>query len=205
MNRNEFDFQKVEASNFWNDKYIKNEISWDLAGPTPAFVKWFKNKNKNKKIIIPGAGNGYDAIHLAKSNFDVYAVDFASEPIANMKNKNLSNLNLIMNDFFNLSKKYNSQFDYFLEYTFFCAINPRRRFNYIKKSFELLKPNGVFVGMLLPIDNNSKDEGPPFAVNIEETIEMFSEFYTNIKLKKTKLSIEPRKEIELFITMKKHA
>ena len=59
--------------------------------------------------------------------------------------------------------------------------------------------------MLLPIDNNSKDDGPPFPVNIEETIEMFSEFYTNIKLKKTKLSIAPRKEIELFITMKKNA
>ena len=199
------DFNKVDTPPFWNEKYIDDEISWDLSAPTPAFVHWFKNLNKNKKIIVPGSGNGHDAIYLAELGHSVYAVDFSLEAIKNMKKNNVNNLHVILDNYFNLSKKFDAQFDYFLEYTFFCAINPERRLEYIEKAYNLLKPGGVFVGMLIPVVKSVEEAGPPFGVNVDDTIEMFATFFNDIKIGKTKFSIVQREDRELFITMAKHA
>ena len=64
-------------------------------------------------------------------------MDFAEKAIDNMNSNNVSNLNVIFEDYFNLDSKYNNTFDYF-EYTFYCAINPSRRYEYIKKAYNLL-------------------------------------------------------------------
>ena len=70
--------------NFWEDIYKKNDIGWDLNGPTPIFEK-IANKLKPGKVIILGCGRGHDAIIFAKLNFEVTAVDFAPSAINYLK------------------------------------------------------------------------------------------------------------------------
>ncbi len=197
------DLSDINTPKFWNDIYKKNEAMWDTGSTTPAFVNYFKSVKSSKKIIVPGSGNGYDCLYLSNLNHSVYAVDFAEEPIDNMNSNNKSNLNVIFEDYFNLDLKYNNTFDYFLEYTFYCAIDPSRRYEYIKKAYDLLKPEGVFVGFLLPVNKPLDSDGPPFGVPLEDTKKIFSEFFYDIKISKSEFSIIPRTENELFITMKK--
>ena len=199
------DYHKVNKSDFWDDKYINNEHKWDISGPTPAFVNWSKNLKSSKRIIVPGCGNGYDAIHLANEGHNVFAIDFSSKVIDNLKNKKIDNLNIVLDDYFNLPSKFNNKFDYFLEYTFLCAINPDRRMEYIEKSFDLLNSKGKYVGFLFPVNKPLNEGGPPFGVDLEKIIDMFSQFYYDIKIKKSKYSIEARSQNEVFITMKKNA
>ena len=202
---NRTDYDKVNKSDFWDDKYINNEHKWDISGPTPAFVHWSKNLKSSKRIIVPGCGNGYDAMHLANQGHNVFAIDFSSKVINNLKNKKIDNLNVVSGDYFNLPSKFNNKFDYFLEYTFLCAINPDRRMEYIKKSFDLLNSQGVYIGFLFPINKPLSDGGPPFGIDIDKIFDMFSQFYYDIKIEKSKYSIDSRSENELFVTMKKNA
>tara|TARA_B110000116_G_C16670056_1_gene505797 strand:+ start:179 stop:799 length:621 start_codon:yes stop_codon:yes gene_type:complete len=191
---------------YWDLKYETNNIGWDISKPTPVFTQFFKKlKDKNKKILIPGSGNGHDAIFLSELGFKVYTVDFSKVANNNLilksQKKGLS-IKVISEDFFNLSN-YNQFFDVVLEYTFFCAINPKKRDKYIKKVYSLLKDKGIFVGLFLPINKGTNDTGPPFQVNLDIINKNFSKYFSNIVFEKSNFSIKPRRDNEVFFTMTK--
>ena len=190
---------------FWDYKYNNNDDQWDIGAPTPIIVDWFKKNKSKKKIIIPGCGNGHDAIHLAKEGHDVYAVDFSINAINNLKNSAKNNnvkLNILHKDFFKLQNYYGF-FDIFVEYTFFCAILPNKRNKYIRESYELLNPNGIFLGILLPINKKEEEGGPPYGVDLKKTLSSFKKLYNLIECSRSKLSIKPRNDKERFILMEK--
>ena len=195
----------VNDSNFWNQKYISNKFTWDIGTPTPIFKEWSKKiiNKQNIKICIPGCGRGHDVIYLAKKGFDVYAFDFSIEAINYLKKKsNKLNINTFCLDFFNLDKKFNNFFDYILEYTFYCAISPERRIEYINKCHDLLKDNGKIIAIMLPI-NTDPNTGPPFLVKKEELNENFNKKFNIITINNSPLSIKQRSNIELYAEYQK--
>lgn len=194
-----------ECPEYWDIKYILNESKWDIGEPTPIFVDWFQKNKQIKKILIPGAGKGHDAFFLARLGHEVYALDFSKHATDFMREKAKKyniDINIINNDFFDI-KKYYGYFDMILEYTFFCAIPPSRRTEYIKTVFNLLNNNGSLVGILLPINKSLDEEGPPFGINLSKTLDMFLEYFKIIDCYESPLSIEPRLENEKFVYMKK--
>ena len=200
-------FSKPDISlpNFWNKKYKNGEHGWDLNGPTPIFENWAKSiDNKDKiKICIPGCGYGHDLIYLTQMGFDVYGFDFSSEAVNNIKSKN-KNIKIYCEDFFNLNKSYYNYFDYILEYTFYCAINPSYRLKYANKCYDLLKAKGRIIAIMLPFDKNRpKNEGPPFSVDLEGLESNFSSKFNLLKMIKSEHSIEPRRDIELYFEYEK--
>ena len=68
----------------------------------------------------------------------------------------------------------------------------------------LLKPSGKFVGILFPIGKELDDNGPPFGVDINATITMFSKYFTLVKKEIPTLSIERRRGREVFVIFKKN-
>tara|TARA_B100000029_G_C17464751_1_gene919829 strand:+ start:404 stop:1024 length:621 start_codon:yes stop_codon:yes gene_type:complete len=189
---------------FWDSKYNNNEDQWDIGGPTPIIVNWFKRIKSRKKIIVPGCGNGHDALYLAKMGHDVYAVDFSIKAINSLKctaKKNNLKITALHKDFFCLEEYY-GYFDILVEYTFFCAILPEQRNQYILESYNLLNKKGKFFGILLPINKKEK-EGPPFSINLNDTIKAFKKKYKLIECSKSEYSIKPRKDKEIFILMSK--
>ena len=46
----------------------------------------------------------------------------------------------------------NNSFDYLLEYTCFCAIDPQRRTDYADLVARLLKTNGHYIDLAFPLD-----------------------------------------------------
>ena len=199
---------EVDNSLFWDNKYKKNEFSWDIGKPTPFFVNWSKSiKNKNSKnILIPGCGISSDVLFLAKSGFNVFACDFSDTAIKTLyfcNKQNNTDIKLIHQDFFNLNNQYNSFFDYILEYTFYCAINPSKRLLYVKNCNKLLKDNGMLVGILLPIGDNTVASNPPFEVTLNELEDNFCSFFELEKLYPNNLSIQKRKGIEYIVEYKK--
>ena len=195
---------EINKPNFWNQKYIDNDFSWDISSPTPIFVDYF-NEIKNKKdILIPGCGLGHDAIYLSRKGHNVTALDFSSFAINYIKNKYVkNNLKAIKQDFFELDSKLFNQFDIVLEYTFFCAIHPSKRTSYVNLVSRLLKKNGFLIAIFLPINKAEDDSGPPFGVDINKIIKMFSKNFNIIVNRKSLLSIPPRKDSELFLVMEK--
>ena len=55
-------YTNPQSPDFWNQKYKNNDIGWDIGSPTPIFVNWSKKISRSKNILIPGSGNGHDAL-----------------------------------------------------------------------------------------------------------------------------------------------
>ena len=192
----------VSSAHFWEQCYQENNTGWDLGAPTPIFMNWCDNLELLSKICIPGAGNGYDPVYFASKGHDVTAIDFAESPISRLKKQSKDkkiNLTALKNDIFNLEESLYDQFDYIVEYTCYCAIHPSMRMKYIEIMHRLLKKGGELVAILLPLNKDLSDGGPPFGIDLEETLDLFSHKFSIVESIEHPLSIEPRSENEQFV------
>ncbi|GCD77017.1 MAG: methyltransferase domain-containing protein [Thermaurantimonas sp.] len=187
---------------YWTERWLKGETGWDIGHPSPALIDFAVNHiPTDARILIPGAGNAYEAeelLHLGYSH--VYVVDISEVPLRNLKKRfpDFPTNQLLHNDYFNLE---GYQFDFILEQTFYCALNPSLRDNYVRKSYELLTSDGQMAGLLF--DFPLTEAGPPFGGCYEEYLDRFSRYFEILTLEKTNKSIQPRMGKEFFFHVKK--
>lgn len=163
--------EDVSFSAFWDRLYGDGETPWDLGGPTPVFRRLLQTDQLPPgKMIVLGAGHGHDSRMFAAAGFDVTAVDFAPRAAAAMRALNTPRVavTVLETDIFHLPAQFEGAFDYILEYTCFCAIDPSRRVEYADLVARLLKPGGRFVALAFPI--GKRPGGPPFVVQPDEMI-----------------------------------
>ncbi len=188
-------FTILDKASYWDEKYINNQITWDLKGYNPVFEDIIRNSEfvRPGKILITGCGKGYDAVLAAKYGFEVTAVDFSVHAIkfaGELAQKESVSINFIAKDIFLMEEEYFQQFDYIYEYVTYCAINPLRRKEYLSIISKLLKPSGKLIAHLFPTDE--REGGPPFCINITEFYKIASE-YLKLEISTKKInSIKPR-------------
>ena len=194
-----------EDKQFWEDLYISGDATWDLGGSTPIFESISKDISPGKICII-GCGKGHDAVMFAKKKFEVTAIDFAPSAISYLNHLAADakvDIHAINTDIFNLSNEYYNQFNYVIEQTCFCAINPTMRNNYEQLVFNLLIKGGLLIGLWFPLDKNISEGGPPWATSIDEVKNLFSTRWEIESDEFSSLSIKPRKDREKLIVFKK--
>ena len=188
-------------SHYWENRYQSNETGWDVGEITTPLKEYIDQiKDKTIKILIPGAGNSYEFEYLMANGFEnVCVLDYAQTPLDNIQNRipNCHSNQLIHADFF----KHESKYDLILEQTFFCALDPKLRKEYVQKMTSLLKPNGKLVGLLFQFPLT--EEGPPFGGSKEEYLELFQNDFHIKTLETAYNSIKPRQENELFFIFTK--
>jgi len=187
--------------NYWESKYHENKTGWDIGTPsTPIKTYIDQIKNKNLKILVPGAGNGYEVEYLHLNGFNnVYVIDIAAQPLKNLHQRipNFPTENLIHADFFN----HHNTYDLIIEQTFFCALNPNLRNDYSNKMHQLLNSTGKLVGLFF--DFELTKEGPPFGGSESEYLKLFHNNFTIKTFEKCYNSIKPRNDNELFFIFEK--
>lgn len=195
----------VSQAEFWQQHYEQNSINWDMGQVSPplkAYIDQLPESAKTQKILVAGAGNAYEVGYLHEQGFNnVILVDFAPAPIAAFAKRypNFPAEHLVCADFFTLSPEH-YQFDWVLEQTFFCAIDPTRRDDYVQQMTTLLKPNGKLVGLLF--DKDFGNNQPPFGGSIEEYRQRFAPFF-DIEIMQPCYNSHPaRQGSELFIKLR---
>ncbi len=193
-------------ADFWEEKYQNSTIDWDIGEvSTPLKTYIDQLTNKDLHILIPGGGNSYEAEYLHRLGFkNVYVVDLSETALENIKTRVASfpNSHLIQADFFELHDLHpNLSFDLVLEQTFFCAISPELRHNYVTQTHRLLKPNGKLVGLLF--DDALNTDKPPFGGSSEEYISLLKPFYSLAIFEKCYNSIPNRANREVFMKLEK--
>ncbi|WP_130736548.1 methyltransferase domain-containing protein [Flavobacterium sp. J27] len=185
---------------YWEERYKNQDTGWDTGKITTPLKEYIDQiENKEIRILIPGAGNGYEFDYLIANGFkNVFVIDISSQPIHNLhsKHKAISN-QIIHGDFFEHSDSY----DLIIEQTFFCALEPKLRTKYATKMHALLAPKGKIIGLLF--DFPLTTEGPPFGGSFEEYHSLFSKSFYIKKLEKAYNSIKPRLGRELFFIFEK--
>lgn len=184
---------------FWQDRYETNETQWDIGYASPALMAYMEDKPLDSKILIPGAGNAYEAEALWKMGFkNITVLDIAEQPLAQLKARvpDFPEKKLVCADFF----EFEGQFDIILEQTFFCAIKPTSRLDYVKKMSELLNRHGELAGLLFNAPMNT--DTPPYGGNKKIYLPLFSTHLELIAMDTCAVSIEPRAGKELFFKAK---
>ena len=197
----------VNSARKWEADYARHTDGWDLGEPTPIFKRLATSGQfKPGRMIVLGAGRGYDAREFARHDFAVTAVDFALPAVQEMYRlaDPAAPVEILQHDIFTLPETLNHSFDYVLEYTCFCAIDPKRRVEYADLVTRLLKPDGIYIDLAFPLDR--RKGGPPFAVTEAEIFDLFQKRGFKLISRETPAeSVSQRRNAEeLFIFQKEN-
>ncbi len=188
------------TSNYWNSRYLDQNTGWDIGHHNVIHTDYVAHiGDKGLHILEPGAGSGYTTAYLYSQGFyNTYALDYASAPKNRFleRNPTFPKEQYLTQDFFELD----SRFDLVLEQTFFCAIDPQQRVDYVNKMHSILNPNGKIYGVLF---NFNKNEGPPYGGSKKEYINLFKSKFNIIRIENAKNSIPQRQGSELLIELQK--
>ena len=190
-------------SEYWTSRWEEGNTGWDIGYVSPPLQNYFDQIGRRSiKILIPGAGNAYEAEYLHQKGFtDVTVLDISKHPLVEFSTRNptFPKSHLVQADFFDHEAKY----DLIFEQTFFSAINPSTRERYVSKMFDLLSENGRLVGLLWGIEMNLNS--PPYGGSRDEYMALFNEKFEISVLDKCYNSIPQRQGMELFMNLKRVA
>ena len=189
-----------KEQDYWTQRYHENRTGWDIGYPSTPIKEYVDQlEDKDISILIPGAGNGYEAEYLWQEGFkNVFVLDISEVPLKHFQKRNpdFPKEQLLLEDFF----QHQSKYDLIFEQTFFCSFVPtdENRNAYAKKMASLLKPKGKLVGLWFdfPLTENLKKR--PFGGNKELYLSYLNPYLTTTIFTRCYNSIEPRQGSELF-------
>ncbi|MEO0899513.1 MAG: methyltransferase domain-containing protein [Bacteroidota bacterium] len=200
-------FKSEEQSRYWTERYQDNRTGWDIGFPsTPIKAYIDQLDRKDLKILIPGAGNAYEAEYLWKNGFEhTHVMDISEMPLKAFAQRvpNFPADQLLQQNFFD----HDEQYDLIFEQTFFCSFIPSRenRTAYARQMANLIKPGGKLVGLWFkhPIDPTWTKR--PFGGSKEEYQTYFEPYFKLRLMEDAYNSIPPRMGNELFAIMVRKA
>jgi SAM-dependent methyltransferase len=185
----------------WNFKYLENKTGWNIGYASTPLKEYFDQlQNKKLKILVPGAGHGWEAGYLFSKGFDnVFYMDIAPKAIEIFckNHPDFPQQNIIIDDFFT----HRNEYDLIIEQTFFCSFNRNLRPEYAKKCFDLLQPGGKLVGLLF--NHEFGFDYQPFGGTPEEYESLFKPYFNFKVFETANNSIKPRKDREVFMILEK--
>lgn len=192
----------ITSANYWDNLWQTAETKWDLQQPSPpltAYVDQIPVERRDLAVLIPGCGNGYEALYLLENGFsNITMLDIAPTAVAALQDrldeawpKWPEQMKLVCGDFF----EHQGQYDLILEQTFFCALPRELRPNYVLKMKDLLKVNGKLAGLWF---DRPFGDGPPFGGSKAEYEALFGRHFQIRTLAACYNSIPPRAGSELF-------
>ena len=188
---------------YWDNRYKSDNTGWDLgqiAPPLKHYIDQLPSQHRSKKILIPGAGYGHEAIYLWQKGFvNVTLLDLSETAFAKAKQQhpNFPHDWQLVENFFDHTEKY----DLIIEQTFFCSLDPSLRAAYAKKMHGLLNPGGKVIGLLF--DQQFNLDGPPFGGSQIEYKKLFAPYFKIKTIEPCYNSAKPRQGSELFFIFEK--
>lgn len=182
---------------YWTQRYEEGSAGWDMGHASPPLTAYFDQlTQKDLSILIPGAGNAYEAEYLYQAGFtNITICDLSAYPLKKYAGHPV--IKTIHGNFFDLKPAY----DLIIEQTFFCALDPAYREAYVDKCFELLVNGGKVAGLLFKTP--FEKPGPPFGGTSEEYQILFGSKFHIKEFSDAYNSITPRFGNELFVIFEK--
>lgn len=185
---------------YWTKRYQEGKTGWDLGKASAPLIDFcISSVGKDQRILIPGAGNAYDAealFHLGYTK--VFVLDISPEPLQRFAERcpAFPSSHLLEGDFFDLT----TQFDIVLEQTFFCALDPSLRPAYVKQMAKTVTPGGSLAGVWF---NFPLKSGPPFGGSADLYHTLLSTDFDILRMEPCRNSMPGREGKELFTWVKR--
>jgi thiopurine S-methyltransferase len=194
-----------EEQSYWTKRYQEESTGWDIGYPSTPLKKYIDQlEDKSISILIPGAGNAYEAEYLWKEGFqNIFVMDISEFPLKQFQKRNpeFPKAQLLLEDFF----RHKAQYDLIFEQTFFCSFVPSdtNRNAYSKQMASLLKSTGKLVGVWFDIPLTGDMEKRPFGGDKELYVNYLKPYFEMNTFERCYNSIPPRMGNELFGIFKK--
>jgi thiopurine S-methyltransferase len=185
---------------YWTERYQNQNTGWDIGYPSTPLKNYIDQLTDTSiKILVPGAGNAYEAQYLWEQGFkNVVVIDISEFPLEDFKKRNpdFPKDQLLNGNFFEHQESY----DLIIEQTFFCSFVPtdENRSEYAKHMASLLKPNGKLIGLWFDFPLTDDMEKRPFGGNKKLYLSYLSPYLKAISFETCYNSIKPREGKELF-------
>ncbi|MHB1920825.1 MAG: methyltransferase domain-containing protein [Chitinophagaceae bacterium] len=186
---------------FWDQRYLMSQTGWDLGGICPALKDFFDQlPAKNLRILIPGAGNSYEAEYLRNLGFHQITVLDISFVVTEQVKTKFSAFpdflpKVICMDFF----QHQGEYDLIVEQTFFSALEPALRPTYFQKMRSLLAPGGQLAGLLF--ERSFDPPGPPFGGSLPEYQLLWAPYFEPLRMGPCLSSHPSREGTEVFFQL----
>jgi SAM-dependent methyltransferase len=184
---------------FWSHRYNTHQTGWDIGAASTPLISYMQQVvRKNLRILIPGCGNAWEAEALLAMGFNnITLVDISSSLVQQLQLRLAHTpIHVFHSNFFDHTASY----DIILEQTFFCALDPALRGQYVRHMHSLLTDGGRLVGVLF---DRQFEGGPPFGGSSHEYRQLFSPLFHIKTLAPCYNSITPRFGSEVFLIAEK--
>ena len=172
----------MKADEDWQKHYEENDTPWDKGEAAPALVKFLERGEIVGRVLVPGCGRGHEVRALGmQPGITAVGLDLSTMAVAQAKELAAplgagEKINFVEGDFFRLPPDLAGSFDWLVEHTCFCAIEPRLRRDYVVAASSALRAGGKIFGIFY-LDPGT-ESGPPFPVSREELSELFEAHFT---------------------------
>jgi SAM-dependent methyltransferase len=165
----------------WQARYEAGDTPWDHGGPHPALIDFIaENGPLQGRILVPGCGPGHDVRVLSTGENRVTGIDIAPAAVAKARSFPPSaREEYAVADLFALGPEWRGAFDWVVEHTCFCAIDPAMRPAYVQAVAESLKPGGRLLAIFYL--NPAADHQPPYGVTVAELDRFFTPPFSLIR------------------------
>jgi methyl halide transferase len=192
---------------FWADKYQpEHRPPWDLGQAAPPLISLLDQEDP---ALIPGqaavlgSGLGNDALLFAQRGFEVTGFDFVEAAVAGATQAAAAaglSATFLQRDLFKLGDEFAAGFDYVVEHTCYCAIDPARRDEYVQVVSEILRPGGYLIGLFWCHDRQG---GPPFGSDPGQLRDRFAARFEMVRFDLTPASVASRQGQEYLALLRK--
>jgi len=165
---------EAEAVN-WESRYRLGDTPWEKGVAAPPLIDFLAHHPIKGEILVPGCGAGHEVRALAAQDVHratVIGLDLAETAITLAQGIPLVGQEMyVQGDLFALPSSWNGRFDWVVEHTCFCAIDPTLRADYVRAIAQVLKPGGQYFAIFFMTPDS--EQGPPFGTTKEEIAQLF--------------------------------
>jgi SAM-dependent methyltransferase len=142
---------------FWEGRWKSGHTPWDHGRFAPPFGEFVDREGAPRgKVLIPGAGSGHDVRYFAELGAEVVGLDISPSAVAVAAERNPHpDAQYRQGDILDPDVELFGVFDWVIEHTCLCALDPVHWLRYAAAIPKLLVPGGHYLALVLPQSGRS--------------------------------------------------
>jgi SAM-dependent methyltransferase len=148
----------------WDNAYINGDTPWDKGAAAPPLIDFLKRQTITGRVLVPGCGQGHDVVALAEAGAVVTGMDLSPTALEAARNHFPTGARWLEGDFLKLDAGEQGVYDWVVEHTCLCALDPEQREAYARSVRAALAPEGHFLAIFFRVVSNYDGSGPPHPI-----------------------------------------
>ena len=166
----------------WNQAYEDGDTPWDKGYAAPPLCAFMETRRIGGRVLVPGCGTGHDVRALAGQGADVVGLDVAESALRKAaRYPAVGGERYRLGDFLAPEPCHIAAYDWLVEHTCLCAIDPSERATYAESVRRVLKPGGYFLAIFFRKVQNYTGDGPPHPIGRAAIDQLFASDFEQLE------------------------